>query len=48
MKGALISTVLGDGDWVTALNYAFANGLKVNPDSNTYDPEAVNFLPFSR
>ena len=45
MKGALISTVLGDGDWFTALNYAFANGLKVNPDSNTYDPEAVNFYP---
>ena len=45
MKGALISTVLGDGDWVTALNYAFANGLKVNPDSNTYDAEAVNFYP---
>ena len=45
MKGALISTVLGDGDWVTALNYAFANGLKVNPDSNTYDSEAVNFYP---
>ncbi len=45
MKGALISTVLGDGDWVTALNYAFANGLKVNPDVNTYDAEAVNFYP---
>ncbi len=45
MKGALISTVLGDGDWVTALNYAFANGLKVNPDVTTYDPEAVNFYP---
>lgn len=45
MKGALISTVLGDGDWVVALNYAFANGLKVNPDVTTYDPEAVNFIP---
>lgn len=45
MKGALISTVLGDGDWVVALNYAFANGLKVNPDVTTYDAEAVNFLP---
>lgn len=45
MKGALISTVLGDGDWVTALNYAFANGLKVNPDVTTYDPDAVNFYP---
>ncbi len=45
MKGALISTVLGDGDWVTTLNYAFANGLKVNPDVTTYDAEAVNFYP---
>lgn len=42
MKGALISAVLGDGDWVTTVNYAFANGLKVNPDPTTYDPEAVN------
>lgn len=45
MKGALISAVLGDGDWVTAVNYAFINGLKVNPDPATYDPDAVNFLP---
>ena len=45
MKGALISTVIGDGDWVTAVNYAFINGLKVNPDPSTYDAEAVNFIP---
>lgn len=45
MKGALISAVLGDGDWVTALNYAFANGIKVNPDVSTYDADAVNFYP---
>lgn len=45
MKGSLISAVLGDGDWVTAVNYAFANGLKVNPDVTTYDPDAVNFYP---
>lgn len=44
MKGALVSAVIGDGDWVTTVNYAFANGLKVNPDPTTYDPEAVNFL----
>jgi len=45
MKGALISTVIGDGDWVTSVNYAFANGIKVNPDPTTYDAEAVNFYP---
>lgn len=45
MKGALISTVLGDGDWVTTVNYCFANGLKVNPDPSTYDADAVNFNP---
>lgn len=45
MKGALISTVIGDGDWVLAVNFAFANGLKVNPDPTTYDAEAVNFSP---
>lgn len=44
MKGALVSAVIGDGDWVTTVNYAFANGLKVNPDPTTYDPNAVNFL----
>lgn len=45
MKGALISAVLGDGDWVTTVNYCFANGLKVNPDPTTYDPDAVNIWP---
>lgn len=45
MLGSVISAVIGDGDWVTAVNYAFANGLKVNPDPATYDPDAVNFYP---
>ena len=45
IRGALISTVIGDGDWVTSVNYAFANGIKVNPDPTTYDPDAVNFYP---
>lgn len=45
MLGSLISTVPGDGDWVVALNYCFANNLKVNPDFTTYDAEAVNFFP---
>ncbi|MET4082034.1 OOP family OmpA-OmpF porin [Pedobacter sp. UYP30] len=45
MKGAVISAVLGDGDWVTTVNYCFANGLKVNPDPTTYDADAVNIYP---
>ncbi|MEN2398462.1 OmpA family protein [Flavobacterium sp. MC2016-06] len=45
MKGAVVSAVLGDGDWVTTVNYCFANGLKVNPDPTTYDAEAVNIYP---
>ncbi|MFN5475195.1 MAG: OmpA family protein [Sphingobacteriales bacterium] len=44
MKGALISAVIGDGDWVTTVNYAFANSLKVNPDPSTFDADAVNFI----
>ncbi len=44
MKGSLISAVIGDGDWVVAVNYASANGLKINPDPATYDADAVNFV----
>lgn len=45
MLGSVISSVIGDGDWVVAINYAFANKLKVNTDVTTYDPDAVNFVP---
>lgn len=45
MLGALISTVPGDGDWVTLINFCFANNLPVNPDFTTYDPNAVNIFP---
>ncbi len=43
MRGALISFVIGDGDWVIAINYAFANKVPVNTDVTTYDADAVNF-----
>lgn len=45
MKGSLISSVIGDGDWVIAVNFAFANGIAVNSDPTTYDADAVNFVP---
>lgn len=45
MIGALISTVPGDGDWVTTLNFCGVNNLPVNPDFTTYDPNAVNIYP---
>lgn len=44
LKGAVISAVIGDGDWVVACNYAAANKIDINPDPTTYDAEAVNFV----
>src|ERR1019366_5933892 len=45
MRGALISSVVGDGDYIVAVNFAFANNIPVNPDVKTYDANAVNFPP---
>jgi len=46
MKGAIISAVIGDGDWGVSVRFASGdNGLKINPDPTTYDPNAVNFIP---
>jgi outer membrane protein OmpA-like peptidoglycan-associated protein len=44
MRGKVISAVIGDGDWVIAVNYAFANKIPVNPDPTTYDADAINFV----
>jgi OOP family OmpA-OmpF porin len=44
MKGAVISAVIGDGDWVVAVNYAAANKININPDPATYDADAINFV----
>lgn len=41
--GSLISVVVGDGDWVVVLNWAAAQGFKINPDLSTYDAQAINF-----
>lgn len=45
MRGVVISSVIGDGDWVVAVNYASANNIPVNPDPTTYDANAINFVP---
>ncbi|MDX2305743.1 MAG: OmpA family protein [Microscillaceae bacterium] len=45
LKGSVISAVIGDGDWALVVRYAADNGIPVNPDPTTYDPEAVNFIP---
>lgn len=45
MRGAVVSSVIGDGDWVVAVNYASANKVPVNPDASTYDANALNFVP---
>lgn len=45
MRGAVISSVIGDGDWVVAINYASANKIPVNTDVTTYDASAINFVP---
>ena len=45
LRGAVVSSVIGDGEWVVAVNYASANGVPVNPDPTTYDANALNFVP---
>lgn len=43
-SGGLIANYFWDGDHLLALYWATVNGLKVNPDEKTWDPDAVNFL----
>lgn len=43
-RGSLIAGYLGDGDINICVKYAADNGIPVNADPKTYDPNAMNFM----
>lgn len=44
VRGSLIAGYLGDGDINICIKYAADNGIPVNSDPKTYDPNAMNFM----
>ena len=46
-RGMTCATVIRDGDWNIVVKWAADNGIPINTDETTYNPEAINFIAAS-
>jgi outer membrane protein OmpA-like peptidoglycan-associated protein len=46
-RGMTCATVIRDGDWNIVVKWAADNGIPVNTDETTYNPESINFIAAS-